>query len=184
MAGPKDLACRRECRTNYPGAVLGNAIQFPSPTQPGGYYRIGFTHSLYSGANDGRRIYPQRDDARSHSILARVFGSIRCGADLRLQRGYGFTAQLFPTTLAALYGTRIRASSAIVGLSSGFVVVALFVLGQSSGPCGIHAGIRGLSANVMAIFIASKFNQLEESLSAILSRLTNEFCRWVKDSRL
>jgi SSS family solute:Na+ symporter len=74
---------------------------------------------------------------------------------------YGFTAQLFPITLAALYGKRITASSAIAGLSSGFVVVALFVLGRSSGPYGIHPGILGLTANVAAMLIVSKFDRVE-----------------------
>ncbi len=68
---------------------------------------------------------------------------------------YGFTAQLFPVTLAALYSRRVTGEGAFAGVAAGFLVVLFFVFGPATSPFGIHPGILGLAANAPVMFLAS-----------------------------
>ncbi len=71
---------------------------------------------------------------------------------------YGFTAQLFPLTLAALFSRRANAAGAITGVLSGFLMVALFTFWISA-PYQIHPGILGLAVNIPSMLVVSRFTQ-------------------------
>ncbi len=70
---------------------------------------------------------------------------------------YGFTVQLFPLTLVALYRPNVTTEGAICGVGLGFALVALFVFGRLSSPYGIHPGVFGLAVNVAAMLVVSRF---------------------------
>ena len=70
---------------------------------------------------------------------------------------YGFTVQLFPLTLAALYHRNVTAAGAISGVALGFALVAFFVFGRLSSPYGIHPGVFGLAVNIPAMLVISRF---------------------------
>ncbi len=72
---------------------------------------------------------------------------------------YGFTVQLFPLTLAALYRRNVTTSGAIAGVALGFALVAVFVFGRLSPPYGIHPGVFGLAVNVPAMLVVSRFTK-------------------------
>jgi SSS family solute:Na+ symporter len=83
---------------------------------------------------------------------------------------YGFTAQLFPVTLAALYSKRVTGKGAFAGVAAGFLVVLFFVFGPAASPFGIHPGILGLAANVPVMFLASAISRTTSELAAVSTK--------------
>ena len=77
---------------------------------------------------------------------------------------YGFTAQLFPLTLAALFSRKINAHGAIAGLAAGFVTVAWFTFVVPA-PYQIHPGILGQAVNIPLLFLVSRFTSRRPKLA-------------------
>jgi SSS family solute:Na+ symporter len=70
---------------------------------------------------------------------------------------YGFTAQLFPLVLAAVYKTNINTGGAIAGLLVGLGIVAFLVFGPENSPFGIHPGLLGLVANITTMLLVTSY---------------------------
>jgi SSS family solute:Na+ symporter len=81
-----------------------------------------------------------------------------------LLTAYGFTAQLFPLTLAALYSQRVTARGAITAVAAGFVIVAFLVFGGFPAPYGIHPGLFGLAVNVPTMLLVSRFSRAKKAI--------------------
>ena len=67
---------------------------------------------------------------------------------------YGFTAQLFPLTIAAFYSRGINGHGAFAGAGAGFLVVLYFIFGPKP-PFDLHPGILGMLVNVPTMIIIS-----------------------------
>lgn len=73
-----------------------------------------------------------------------------------LLMAYGFTAQLFPATIAAFYSRTATPTGVLAGLAAGFVITVIFVFHIVMPPYNCHPGILGLAANVPTLYFVSR----------------------------
>lgn len=72
-----------------------------------------------------------------------------------LLTAYGAVVQFMPVVLATLYWRRATAPGVLSGLLAGFGMTTLFVMQPDLRPFPIHAGIYGLTVNVVLLVAVS-----------------------------
>jgi SSS family solute:Na+ symporter len=89
----------------------------------------------------------------------------------------GVSAQFFPLTIYALYSRRGPKTAAFLGLLTGTLVTIVFTLGPIKNPMGIHAGLIGLTANLLVFFTVCHFTRID-SKERTDNLLYPASCRW------
>jgi len=127
-------------------------------------------HSAASiGVRDGLvRAFPGHFDERNErawirglvvllSLVAYYFAVVSEISLVALLLGaYGGVAQIFPLMFAAFYWPRANGAGALAGLLTGLTVNTFFMLHPEQSPIpGLHEGIWGLAANVVALVTVS-----------------------------